>query len=894
MIDSDSRAENEFRNWASGLKAEELSEHERKLLNILLSNFSALAHLGTAKGLRAKKLRELIDSNRKTVSIDFDAVLKKPIGQAVTLKKVSRLDISGPFRGFAAADQFVFEKDYTIAYGPNGTGKSSFFEAIEYALLGEIEEADAKRIKVDNYIQNDISKQSSRPIVIGLDNNDKEFQIPLSPMEYRFCFLEKNRIEKFARISATTEQEQTARIAALFGLDSFNRFVNDFTERFAQIGEIDLLGEKNLELKLRQESVRNHQSVIDAFAEKEAAFTKAEQQITATVAWDKTFSELETFLHGSIDDGKEKQKGRLELLDEELLQSAKPELALISETHLNQLFEQFSLAWRKYYETRTRIQERKQEVNFRRLYESLLEVEIFRSDICPACRTPVDRVVQNPFEHAKTELQNLADVAKLEEELESNWLAFAGTSQAFGDAIRNLNGPFEKMGMADRFVWPQELAAPAVSFSNSLESGLRGVLDRWPQFAANTQTLRSKVDAYNRQQKEIADKRQGLEKEREKWRPVAAQIKELIGREKSAREEKAQAEAALQKFHEGQKDLIEAAKAEIPIVEENKLYVSAYDSLIGKLRVYRDSLPGKLVKGVSEEAVRLYNEINDHDEEFEKLVELSLPSVTGEIVSIRFKGEADGVNHSALTILSEGHIRCLGLAILLAKNVQQNCPLLVFDDIVNAIDDDHRHGIARLLISDPLFKNRQMILLSHGEEFTKLLETSFPAQEARAKVGRIDFLPPQNKLGIRVNHTASSRNYVVRARDHLTLNEIREALAACRRALENTCIELWRQLERSKYDALIFVGMRSYTSRPELRTMMDSLKKFLNTKVTPPTAENIQLSGCFDTFAQNWSYFNRGTHDEPELSEFDPVIVKKFVGDIETADGIVKGKTWLS
>ena len=255
MIDSDSRAENEFRNWALGLKAQELSEHERKLLNILLSNFAALVHLGTAKGLRAKRLRELIESNGKTISVDYDAALKNPLDQAVTVKKIARLDISGPFRGFAEPHQFVFEKDCTIAYGPNGTGKSSFFEAMEYGLLGEIEEADAKRIGVQQYIQNDISKQGSRPIVIGLDGNDKEFQIPLSPFGYRFCFLEKNRIEKFARISATTEQEQTARIAALFGLDSFNRFVNDFTERFAQISEIDVLGEKNLELKLRQELV---------------------------------------------------------------------------------------------------------------------------------------------------------------------------------------------------------------------------------------------------------------------------------------------------------------------------------------------------------------------------------------------------------------------------------------------------------------------------------------------------------------------------------------------------------------------------------------------------------------------------------------------------------------
>jgi DNA repair exonuclease SbcCD ATPase subunit len=52
----------------------------------------------------------------------------------------------GPFRGFATNESFTFDKKYTFMYGPNGSGKSSFCEGLEYALLGGIEEADAKRI----------------------------------------------------------------------------------------------------------------------------------------------------------------------------------------------------------------------------------------------------------------------------------------------------------------------------------------------------------------------------------------------------------------------------------------------------------------------------------------------------------------------------------------------------------------------------------------------------------------------------------------------------------------------------------------------------------------------------------------------------------------------------
>ncbi len=50
--------------------------------------------------------------------------------------------------------------------------------------------------------------------------------------------------------------------------------------------------------------------------------------------------------------------------------------------------------------------------------------------------------------------------------------------------------------------------------------------------------------------------------------------------------------------------------------------------------------------------------------------------------------------------MSEGHIRCLGLAILVAKNVKLNCPVLIFDDAVNAIDDEHRGGIRDTLFDE--------------------------------------------------------------------------------------------------------------------------------------------------------------------------------------------------
>ena len=59
-----------------------------------------------------------------------------------------------------------------------------------------------------------------------------------------------------------------------------------------------------------------------------------------------------------------------------------------------------------------------------------------------------------------------------------------------------------------------------------------------------------------------------------------------------------------------------------------------------------------------------YNTMNSDDAEFEVMQELRMPIVSTDYISVKFK---DGIETDALQILSEGHVKLLGLAILLAK-----------------------------------------------------------------------------------------------------------------------------------------------------------------------------------------------------------------------------------
>ncbi|WP_417649092.1 hypothetical protein, partial [Citrobacter freundii] len=87
--------------------------------------------------------------------------------------------------------------------------------------------------------------------------------------------------------------------------------------------------------------------------------------------------------------------------------------------------------------------------------------------------------------------------------------------------------------------------------------------------------------------------------------------------------------------------------------------------------------------------VHYYNEINKHDDDSEKLNDISFVYVES-LKSYRLQLDINGVPADAFVRLSEGHLKSLGLAILLALAKKKQSQFIVFDDVVNAIDTEHR------------------------------------------------------------------------------------------------------------------------------------------------------------------------------------------------------------
>jgi hypothetical protein len=113
---------------------------------------------------------------------------------------------------------------------------------------------------------------------------------------------------------------------------------------------------------------------------------------------------------------------------------------------------------------------------------------------------------------------------------------------------------------------------------------------------------------------------------------------------------------------------------------------------------------------IGEDIKKFYSTL--HPGEPHKNIELIV--ATGRRASTELRIESfgrKGEDPRALT--SEGHLDSLGLCIFLAfvKKFNQDCSLIILDDVVTAVDSKHRNHVCKLLIEE--FREKQMIVTTH-------------------------------------------------------------------------------------------------------------------------------------------------------------------------------------
>ncbi len=293
-------------------------------------------------------------------------------------------------------------------YGQNGTGKTSFCEALEHALLGEVEEAGHKRIGVNDYLRNVHAHRFDIPILSAVNAQGVALRVTSNPDVYRFCFVEKNRIETFSRMSSRTAAQRMELIAALFGMEGFSEFVRNFNPDLTS--SLTLTARKGTELATKRQQLAGDHNLVNTQVARRQALTDQETALATQFRAGGNYAELLLAI------GTAEQSGRLQELDGllaapigheigETLEGIQTKRLLVTDARA-------ALAG-----LNAELDARRADVNFKSLYEALQGLEPENLNYCPACTTPLTgdkAVLRNPFERAREGMVQLSTLAELQ------------------------------------------------------------------------------------------------------------------------------------------------------------------------------------------------------------------------------------------------------------------------------------------------------------------------------------------------------------------------------------------------------------------------------------------------------------------------------------------------
>ncbi len=295
-----SKSLSEFKRFI-GKSIPTFTEYEKKLVRLILDNFHKVEGAGTAAGRRGKLIARLIETAGDTASSELNIAAEAAKDEQGKIVRLSSIRVQN-FRGFSSEHTLEFKNPYTFVYGPNGTGKSSLCEALEYGLLGSINEAEAKRIDVAAYIKNSITGKSNPPVLLGTTADGKlAVPVPADPKSYEFCFIEKNRIDGFARVAANTAATKQTRLASLFGLEEFNTFSTQFNDHFENY--LDCTGKKTKELADKEKQIAEHKAILLQIPQKEKNVQAKQDALLLKYSACKALDEIKAHISGPDGNG---------------------------------------------------------------------------------------------------------------------------------------------------------------------------------------------------------------------------------------------------------------------------------------------------------------------------------------------------------------------------------------------------------------------------------------------------------------------------------------------------------------------------------------------------------------------------------------------------------------
>jgi len=403
-------AEHDYQHFIRWLHHEgnRIPEDVRRFGRLVLDNFESVSATSRHRSQRSVYLVELAHQHLTVTDPSLPQLDDTAVGDGWKWQNLCHLSL-GPFRGFRITEDFDLTRRIVLFYGPNGSGKTSLCEALEFALLGAVNEGAQKRIDAAQYLRNIHEGRFVPPRLTALDSQEQRVTVQADADAYRFCFIEKNRIDAFSRIAAKPVGQKTELIAALFGMDDFNEFVGHFNESIDT--QLSLLPLQGPELARRRQTIANDTELLKGEAVGIAAFDQAEQAYAETFQPGLTYAQLQQKV-GSVE-----APGRLQELIEILNQPA-PTLYDIRAQDLLALFHGADEAHKLVDDLAGQLALQQDSAAYQELYTAVLVLQALSPDHCPACETAIvgeQHVHVDPFAKAANGLEQLRELTQLKQ-----------------------------------------------------------------------------------------------------------------------------------------------------------------------------------------------------------------------------------------------------------------------------------------------------------------------------------------------------------------------------------------------------------------------------------------------------------------------------------------------
>ena len=582
------------------------------------------------------------------------------------------------FRGAADAVSLEPNGKSMVVYGENGSGKSSFVDAVEYVLNnGSIEHLRTeysgsrqvnaipnthKPADVNSTLRFEFQDSSELNIEFNANGTSKrsgDGEIAMSEWEYRQTVLRQDEVAKFIR---DTKGEKYSALLPLFGLHELEvaaenlRKLRRAVESEAKSGEKRVLLQQSSDLRQATFPDQNDEQISEAILELYERYCgEGGGKADALSLCDKTKIAIENRISQfSADD--RRYVALKEVADSNLkgtvglVCSASVKLAESIDSNISEKLVVLQAA-RAFADT----------------IEDATEIN------CPACGQAVASDVFE--EHVKTETERLKD-------LETTFDAYKSAVSAVSSCLESLKSSLRKQDLKD---WKDGFV------DQELLDGLHYLETASPDSLRNNCSVEDLNAIENSLLPMIATAAQDTEGAPPDVQSLTSDKDRLIV-----------AETVISS---------RGLQSEIDACDD---LISAIASLEQGVRSQIRQRSQDVIDMISQDVESMWSTL--HPGEKIDSVGLSLPADTDKAIDVVLKFHGREQDSPRLT-LSEGFRNSLGLCIFLAmaKQVVDKERPLFLDDVVVSLDRHHRGMIQGLLNTE--FNDRQVIILTHDREW---------------------------------------------------------------------------------------------------------------------------------------------------------------------------------